>query len=638
MRARTGLVAGVLAVVAAGAVAVAVGGALLLTHIVDLRRSVNATLRAGNYLEATIGVESLVVDAETGLRGYVITGQPLFLAPERTAAAQMPAAAGALRRAAASDGADVTQASALAASARSYLSTYVPRVIEQVRTNPAAAQSDATTVLGKRLVDGIRQQTARLEHLISANQATRQRAARASADHAVAVGIVVLIALTALTVALGGILGRLVIGRERARERASFLAEASARLDLPVTSREVLDTFVGLVLKRGNQLCLAEELAGGETRPEGQPGRARAGDAALEVAVGSSEAQDAWNAVRRTAETRARTAAHATAAYPDAGEQRVHVLTVAGVARGSLVTRVLVARRGRDWRPEEIDELIGLTERLALALHARALYARTESLYRASEQTAITLQRSLLPGEIPDVPSCELAIRFAPAGAGDLVGGDFYDVFPVGSNHWAVVIGDVCGKGAGAAAVTAMARWTLRSLAGAVRSPAEVLRIVNDTMLRQPLEQRFITILYALLDVRGPDARVTVACGGHPPAILVGPDGAPENVAAWGDLLGVWPDVRLQQAVLRLRPGESLVLYTDGVTDRGPGVDGSAEQALRNLAGEPNANTLADALLDEAGRRNGGAQDDVAIVAVRFVPEDDGLGGEPGLTVGTATA
>jgi CHASE3 domain sensor protein len=484
MRARTGLVAGVLAVVAAGAVAVAVGIALLLTHIVDLRRGANATLRAGNYLEATIGVESLVVDAETGLRGYVITGQPLFLAPERTASAQMPAAAGALRRAAASDGAYVTQASALAASARSYLSTYVPRVIEQVRTNPATARSEATTVLGKRLVDGIREQAARLEQSISASQASRQRAARESADNAVTVGIVVLIALTLLTVALGGILGRLVIGRERARERASFLAEASARLDRPVTSREVLDVFVGLVLERGNQLCLAEELVGGETRPEGQPGRARTGDAALEAAVGSSEAQDAWNQVRRTAETSARTAAHATAA--DAGEQRVHLLTVAGVARGSLVTRVRVARRHRDWRPEEIDELIGLTERLALALHARALYARTESLYRASEQTALTLQRSLLPGEIPDVPSCEVAIRFAPAGAGDLVGGDFYDVFPVGSNHWAVVIGDVCGKGAGAAAVTAMARWTLRSLAGAVRSPAEVLRIVNDTMLRQP--------------------------------------------------------------------------------------------------------------------------------------------------------
>ncbi len=636
MRTRTGLVAGVLAVVAAGAVGVAVGVALLLTHIVDLRRNANATLRAENYLEATIGVERLVVDAETGLRGYVITGQPTFLAPERTASAQLLPAAGALRRAAASDGSYVAQAAALAASARSYLSTYVPRVIQQVRTDPAAAKSEATTVLGKRLVDGIRQQTARLEHSISASQASRQRAARASADNAVAVGIVVLIALTALTVALGGILGRLVIGRERARERASFLAEASARLDRPVSSREVLDTFVGLVVERGNQLCLAEELAAGESRPEGQPGRARAGDAALEAAAGSPEAQDAWNQVRRTAETRARTAAQAT--DTDAGEHRVHLLTVAGVARGSLVTRVLVARRGRDWRPEENEELIGLTERLALALHARALYARTESLYRASEQTAITLQRSLLPGEIPDVPSCEVAIRFAPAGAGDLVGGDFYDMFPVGSNHWAVVIGDVCGKGPGAAAVTAMARWTLRSLAGAVRSPAEVLRVVNDTMLRQALERRFITILNALLDVRGPDARVTVACGGHPPAILVGPDGGPESVASWGDLLGVWPDVRLQQAALRLRPGQSLVLYTDGVTDRGPGVDGSAEQALRSLAGEPSANALADALLDEAGRRNGAPQDDVAIVAVRFVPEDDGIGGRPGLTVGTAAA
>ena len=141
----------------------------------------------------------------------------------------------------------------------------------------------------------------------------------------------------------------------------------------------------------------------------------------------------------------------------------------------------------------------GLGARLALALQARALQARTEALYRRSEHTARTLQQSLLPAVIPNLPSCELAVRFAPAGAGDLVGGDFYDVFAVGDEHWAVVIGDVCGKGAQAAAVTAMARWTLRSFAGSPRSPADVLRSLNAAMLRQDLDGRFITVIYALL-------------------------------------------------------------------------------------------------------------------------------------------
>lgn len=148
------------------------------------------------------------------------------------------------------------------------------------------------------------------------------------------------------------------------------------------------------------------------------------------------------------------------------------MLALAAVARGRLSARVFLARRGRGWRGEELREIEGLGARLALALQARALQARTEALYQRSDHVARTLQQSLLPEAIPDLPGYELAIRFAPAGAGDLVGGDFYDVFPVGDSHWAVVIGDVCGKGAGAAAMTAMARWTLRSFAGShVRPP-----------------------------------------------------------------------------------------------------------------------------------------------------------------------
>lgn len=464
--------------------AVALGVALLLGNIVHLRSTAAATLRTGSYLTATINLEGLVLDAETGLRGYVITGRQLFLAPERTAAAQVPGAAAALQRAAAADqGAFRPEASSLIDSIRSYMAKYVPAVIHEVTVNPSAASSLATTADGKRLVDGIRRQTAGLERLISSQQAARQRAARGSANTAVAVGVVVLIALTALTVALASALGWLLIGRERARKR-------------------------------------------------------------------------------------------------------------------------------------------------------------TEALYRASEQTALTLQQSLLPTDLPDLPSCELAIRFAPAGAGDLVGGDFYDVFAVGADRWAVVIGDVCGKGPQAAAVTAMARWTLRSFAAAAAPPADVLRSLNDAMLRQGLEGRFITLAYALLEVRPDEARVAVACAGHPPAILVSPRGEPERLEAFGDLLGVWPDIRLQQVELELRPGAALVLYTDGVTDQGPthpGLERSAEQLLRRPGSERGADALADALLDEAGQPAEVARDDVAIVAVRYVPPEHVLD-ELRLTAGSAAA
>jgi serine phosphatase RsbU (regulator of sigma subunit) len=476
MKSRAGLVTGVLIAVATGAVAVALGVALLLSHIVDLRSSANANLRTGAYLDATINVERLVVDAETGLRGYVITGDRGFLAPERAAIAAMPAATGALERAAAKERAFVAQAAALVSSARSYLGTYLPKVIRETSTDPAGARSVATTALGKRLVDETRRRSAALEHQISARQASRERAARESANNAVSVAIVVLIALTFLTVVLSGVLGWLLVGRERARER-------------------------------------------------------------------------------------------------------------------------------------------------------------TEELYRRTEQTALTLQESLLPARIPDVPSCELAIRFAPAAAGELVGGDFFDVFAVGPDHWAIVVGDVCGKGAGAAAVTAMARWTLRTLADNVRPPAEVLRSLNEVLRHHAEEPRFITIIYALLEVRDAVAHVRIACAGHPPAIAVSPSGEPAPVPASGDLLAVWPDIRLHQVELTLEPGASLVFYTDGVTDQGPGVPRSPERAIRKLHGDRSADALAEALRDEAERWTDKPRDDVAIVALRFVPAQ-----APGLTAGPAAA
>ena len=617
MRQQTRLIAGVLAAVTIGAAAVALGIALLLGHIVHLRTTANATLRTGTYLDATINLESKVVDAETGLRGYVITGNRLFLAPTQAAESALPAATLALEQAAEREGAYVSRATALADAARFYMASYVPAVQRDVATNPRAAQSFATTARGKQLVDGVRTQTEQLEHLISERQAARQRSAKSSANAAVTVAIVVLVVLTALTLALGGFLGWLLVGRERARERAAFLAEAGTTLDRGTTSVEALETFATLVLARGNGYCAAEELAGEDAvAPELEFANVSSGDAGL-VPPGDRPAIDAaWEQARLLARTRRATATNGATLESEHG--RVQVLALAAIARGGLVARVVLARRGRQWRREEVEEIAGLGTRLALTLQARALQARTEALYRRSDHIARTLQQSLLPTAIPHIPSCEVAIRFAPAGAGDLVGGDFYDVFAVGHDQWAIVIGDVCGKGPGAAAVTAMARWTLRSLAGSTSSPVDVLRSLNKSMLRQDLGGRFITIVYALLTVGTTEAHVTVACAGHPPAIFVSNEGEPATLGARGDLLGIWPDIRLDQVSLRLGDGDGLVLYTDGVTDPGPGAARSPEQALRALSTSPTAHALANALADEAVRASPVQRDDVAIVALRY--------------------
>ncbi len=169
-----------------------------------------------------------------------------------------------------------------------------------------------------------------------------------------------------------------------------------------------------------------------------------------------------------------------------------------------------------------------------------------------------------------------------------------------------------------------MARWTLRSFAGSPRPPADVLRSLNEAMLRQDLGGRFITIIYALLSVSAGEAHVTIACAGHPPALFVSDAGEPATLGAHGDLLGIWPDIRLEQVDLRLGAGESLVLYTDGVTDQGPGAASSPDHVIRDLGSEPSANALADALRDAAARSSPVARDDVAIAVLRF------LAGGPG--------
>jgi serine phosphatase RsbU (regulator of sigma subunit) len=231
------------------------------------------------------------------------------------------------------------------------------------------------------------------------------------------------------------------------------------------------------------------------------------------------------------------------------------------------------------------------------------------------------LQTSLLPPHLPEIPGAVLAAAYHPAWDGLQVGGDFYDVFTTAEGQWYLVIGDVCGKGAEAAAVTALARYTLRTAAARRRSPAAILRWVGDAMVRQDAARgRFCTIACAHVDLLRTPTRVTVACGGHPLPVLRRAGGEVTEVGAAGTLLGLASDPTLQDRTAELHPGDTLVLYTDGLTEaRAPHwVWGPDELADAVAAAPAELPALVDALVAAALVPGAALRDDLAVLALRL--------------------
>jgi serine phosphatase RsbU (regulator of sigma subunit) len=161
----------------------------------------------------------------------------------------------------------------------------------------------------------------------------------------------------------------------------------------------------------------------------------------------------------------------------------------------------------------------------------------------------------------------ETAARFRPAQRGLEVGGDFYDVFETHGGSWAIVVGDVCGKGPEAAAVTALARYTLRALASVEQSPSRILTLLNEALLTEHPAAEFCTAAYARIDYRDDGVRLTTCAAGHPLPLLLRADGTVEPVGRPGLLLGVQDDPELQDYAAEIGPGDALMLYTDGLTD-----------------------------------------------------------------------
>jgi PAS domain S-box-containing protein len=415
---------------------------------------------------------------------------------------------------------------------------------------------------------------------------------------------------------------------ERASERLAFLAEASEALTASLDPGEILARLARLAVRRLADWCTVQVV-----HPDGSI-----------VVVEMAHADPAQRGLAE--EIRSRTAIDPKGSggvaeairsrrpllYPEITDEllreAVHdpeqrallerlaprsAMVVPLVARGRSLGAIsfVTASSGRTYGPQDLAFAEELARRAALAIdNAR--------LYQEHVDVARTLQRSLLPPQIPDVPGVEVATLYRPGREGVEVGGDFYDFFSVGDGSWFVAIGDVCGKGAVAAAATGLARNTIRAVAMYETSPARILEALNAAILGQG-EGRFCTVALARFSPDGEPSRLVVACGGHPLPLVIRRDGAVEPVGRPGTLLGVFDDPELVDVPVGVHPGEAVVFYTDGATDdRG----GLGERAFRRIlaarwkAATSIGNAIAEALTARAVRLT----DDVAVVVLRIAP------------------
>jgi len=252
-----------------------------------------------------------------------------------------------------------------------------------------------------------------------------------------------------------------------------------------------------------------------------------------------------------------------------------------------------------------------------------ALAVDNARLYQEHMHVARTLQRSLLPPVLPSIDGMELAASYHAASEGRQVGGDFYDVFRMSGRSWAIVIGDVCGKDADAAALTALARYTIRAAAMQTRKPTRILTQLNEAILRQRSDGRFCTVALGVLSPSVYGARLTLSCGGHPPAMVVRADGTVHSLGDPGTLLGLFEDVSLQDRSVVLGPGDLVFLYTDGCVETRLDHELFGEDRLIKIlsecAGRSAAETVEAVESAVLAFSGGTLSDDVALLALRPV-------------------
>lgn len=293
-------------------------------------------------------------------------------------------------------------------------------------------------------------------------------------------------------------------------------------------------------------------------------------------------------------------------------------LQARGKTRGTLM--LAQTESGRLFDEDDVQLADELARRAGIAIDNARLYTERTHI-------AHTLQVKLLPERLPEIPGVALAARYRAAGELNEVGGDFYDVLQRSPHEWAMVVGDVSGKGPEAAALTALARYTLRAVIPSCDRPAEALQQLNSAILAHEDLSRLATAVLAYASLDGPDMlRVRLALAGHLPPLVLRADASVERVGALGTMLGLRPDPELHDTEVHLRPGDVLLLYTDGVTDAGPRERPFGESGLMALVSDLGERSP-DAVLDVIARATLPAQDeqprdDIALLAIALRASD----------------
>ena len=247
----------------------------------------------------------------------------------------------------------------------------------------------------------------------------------------------------------------------------------------------------------------------------------------------------------------------------------------------------------------------------------REAEARLRLLLAERTRIARTLQDSLLPAQLPVIPGCTLEALYAPAD--DEVAGDFYDVFRIAASTWGIVLADVSGKGAAAAAYTGKVRFTLRTLAAGSSSPRAVLQALNAALIRDSVDDRFCTVVFAIATVRGAGLDLRLSLAGHHPPLLRRRSGQVEVVGTLGTALGLVDEPHLTDASVRVEAGDLLCLYTDGLVEARHGEDEFGdERAVSTLADAgSDPYTVVHALADAVREFHPGAlRDDLTLLCV----------------------
>ncbi|WP_228980233.1 SpoIIE family protein phosphatase [Streptomyces sp. DH12] len=315
------------------------------------------------------------------------------------------------------------------------------------------------------------------------------------------------------------------------------------------------------------------------------------------------------------------TSPYATGHDSDSGSSVGLPLITGGQLIGVLTLATRLALPG-----STLTTLENLADQIAVGIQQDRLLHRL----RATTQA---LERPLLPPRLINVPGFDLAARYVPFGEGLHIGGDFYDAFTAPDGHHVLVLGDVCGKGPAAAAITGLVRHTLWTATQHTSDPSYVLPLVNKALKRQ--DTPFCTLVYAVLDPTRTPARLRITSAGHPAPLLRRADGRTAPLALRGPLLGVLDTPQYPVHELDLGPGESLVLYTDGFTEGAGARDQREPEDLAALVaatavhGGTVSNDLVAAMLADArdwwGTR---LRDDLAVLALTAVPSPPGGGQE----------